>query len=102
MAAFNVTVVQENKYIITDSNQIKYKGRTEGTSFIRDDAKNAKIIGVLKEGFKRSIFRNSNGEDYVYPTGGPDTLLLPVLDAIEQREHYILKNDDYIILTNWE
>lgn len=102
MAAFNVTVVQENEYIITDSNLNKYKGRTEGKSFIRDNAKKAEIIGILKDGFKRSIFRNSNGENYVYPTGGPDTLLLPVLDAIEQRENYILENDDFIILTNWE
>ena len=71
-------------------------------SKIRDDGKKAEIIGVLKEGFKRSFLRDGNGNDYIYKEGTTANIVLPILDAIEKRCIYDLKEQEYIVLSNWK
>lgn len=98
MAGYNVTVVQENEYTIVNSDSRVLEGTVKDKYFVRYDGKKAEIIGVLKEGFKRQYFRDENGNDFVTSEGN----ILKLLDAIERRDSYKLKEQDYIVLSNWE
>lgn len=102
MAGYNVTVVHGNKYKIVNSVSVPSEGTIKEDIFIRDDGKKAKIIGVLKEGFKRSFLRNDNGNDLVHKEGESDQILFSVLNAIERRHSYKLNEQNYIVLSDWE
>ena len=60
------------------------------------------IIGVLKEGFKRSFLRDDNGNDLVYKEGGSDQILFSILDAIERMRPYNLNEQNYLVLSDWK
>ena len=102
MAGYNVTVVHENRYKIVNSASVPSEGTIKDNIFVRDDGKKAEIIGVLKEGFKRSFLRDVNGNDYIYIEGTTANIVLPILDAIEKRCIYDLKEQDYIVLSKWK
>ena len=102
MAGYNVTVVHENRYKIVNSASVPSEGTIKDNIFVRDNKKKAEIIGVLKEGFKRSFLRDGNGNDYIYKEGTTANIVLPILDAIEKRCIYDLKEQDYIVLSKWK
>lgn len=102
MAGYNVTVVQKDKYTIVDSNPQVFEGTIQDKFFVRGDGQKAEIIGILKEGFKRQFFRDNKGNDYAYKEGTSGDIVLPILDAIEQRTVYKLKAQDYIVLSEWK
>ena len=102
MAAYKVTEAREDKYTIVDSDLKTYRGEVVGDVFVRDDGKRAQFLGVLPENYKRSVFRNPETGDYVVKQGNSDTDLISVDDVIEKRNTYELKEEDYIILSNWE
>ncbi len=101
MPGYNVTLIQKDKYTIVNSDPQVFEGTIKDKFFVRDDGKKAEIIGVLKEGFKRHFFRDGNGKDYVYKEGTSGDIVLPILDAIEQKTAYKLKEQDYIVLSEW-
>lgn len=102
MAGYNVTVVHENRYKIVNSASVPSEGTIKDNIFVRDDGKKAEIIGVLKEGFKRSFLRDDNGNDLVYKEGGSDQILFSILDAIERMRPYNLNEQNYLVLSDWK
>lgn len=98
MPGYNVTVIQEDKYTIVNSDSQVFEGTIKDKFFVRNDGKKAEIIGVLKEGFKRQFFRDDKGNDFVTSGGS----ILRLLDAIEQRDTYELKVQNYIVLSEWK
>lgn len=102
MAGYNVTVAQKDKYTIVNSTSQVFEGTIKDAFFVREDGRKAEIIGVLKEEFKRQFFRDDKGNDYAYEEGPSGDIVLPVLDAIEQRNIYELKAQDYIVLSDWK
>ena len=102
MAGYNVTVVHENRYKLVNSASVPSEGTIKDNIFVRDDGKKAEIIGVLKEGFKRQFFRDDKGNDYAYKEGTSGDIILPILDAIEQRTAYNLNERNYIVLSDWK
>ena len=99
---YNVTVVHENRYKIVNSASVPSEGTIKDNIFVRDDGKKAEIIGVLKEGFKRSFLRDDNGNDLVYKEGGSDQILFSILDAIERMRPYNLNEQNYLVLSDWK
>lgn len=102
MAAYKVTEVREDNYTIVNSDSKTYNVKVVGDEFVRNDGKRAQFLGVLPENYKRSVFRNPGTGDYVVKRGNSDTDLIPVDDVIEKINTYELKEEDYIILSNWE
>lgn len=98
MAGFKVTAVHENKCKIVNSDSQVFEGTIKDEFFVRNDGKKAEIIGALIGGFQRIHFRDGNGNDYVTSSGS----ILSLLDAIEKRKASEIKEQDYIVLSNWE
>lgn len=102
MAAYKVTVVREDNYMIVDSKSKIHKGKVVGDLFVRGDGKKAQFIGILPTNYRRSFLATPEIGDWVIKDGNPDTDLILVLDVIEKRDAYELKEEDYIILSDWE
>lgn len=102
MAGYNVTIVQNDNYTIVNSTSQVFEGTIKDAFFVREDGRKAEIIGVLKEGFKRSFLRDDNGNDLAYKEGKLDNILFSILDVIERRSSYKLKKQDYIVLSDWK